>query len=299
MLSRKQSQFYSSYCGSSEKVITLALQASIASSNLVSRTKSHTFYPLKLVGQSMAWLSHARWTTILKSMKDCQQAVCLAPSWLTHTCQCSRHELTDGKQPSHVKRQTKSGVYGCFFSPPFSCSASLCEQLLAGGSGETPAYSLLGILLNVWIYTVFSCLNICVLPFAQTPVRRGKSLDSLNVCRITFYLNFCREVIWSYWFECMSHYLLLKLKHEGIKVEYMSYYLLFKLNCRMGVSSIVWIYVVLPFAQTLTTFLGLLPCLNICRITFCSNFTIRRLFPFWFEYMSYYLLLKLDRKSVV
>ena len=30
-----------------------------------------------------------------------------------------------------------------FFSPPFSCSASLCEQLLAGGSGETPAYSLL------------------------------------------------------------------------------------------------------------------------------------------------------------
>ena len=33
-----------------------------------------------------------------------------------------------------------------FFSPPFSCSASLCEQLLAGGSGETPAYSLLGIL---------------------------------------------------------------------------------------------------------------------------------------------------------
>lgn len=28
-----------------------------------------------------------------------------------------------------------------FFSPPFSCSASLCEQLLAGGSGETPAYS--------------------------------------------------------------------------------------------------------------------------------------------------------------
>ena len=30
-----------------------------------------------------------------------------------------------------------------FFSPPFSCSASLCEQLLAGGSGETPAYTLL------------------------------------------------------------------------------------------------------------------------------------------------------------
>ena len=30
-----------------------------------------------------------------------------------------------------------------FFSPPFSYSASLCEQLLAGGSGETPAYSFL------------------------------------------------------------------------------------------------------------------------------------------------------------
>ena len=125
MLSRKQPQFYSSYCGSSEKVITPAFQASIASSNLVSRTKSHTFYPLKLVGQSMAWLSHARWTTILKSMKDCQQAVCLAPSWLTHTCQCSRHELTDGKQPSHVKRQTKSGVYGCFSLHP-SPAPRLC-----------------------------------------------------------------------------------------------------------------------------------------------------------------------------
>lgn len=133
-------------------------------------------------------------------------------------------ETTKPCQTPNKKRSLR-----VFFSPPFSYSASLCEQLLAGGSGETPAYSLLGILLNVWIYTVFSCLNICVLPFAQTPVRRGKSLDSLNICRITFYLNFCREVIWSYWFECMSHYLLLKLKHEGIKV---------------------WIYVVLPFVQT-------------------------------------------------
>lgn len=39
-----------------------------------------------------------------------------------------------------------------FFSPPFSYSASLCEQLLAGGSGETPAYTLLE---DCRIYTSF------------------------------------------------------------------------------------------------------------------------------------------------
>ena len=39
--------------------------------------------------------------------------------------QCSRHELTDGKQPSHVKRQTKSGVYGCFSLHP-SPTPRLC-----------------------------------------------------------------------------------------------------------------------------------------------------------------------------
>ena len=42
---------------------------------------------------------------------------------------------------SNAKQKAEStGV----FSPPFSCSASLCEQLLAGGSGETPAYSFFG-----------------------------------------------------------------------------------------------------------------------------------------------------------
>lgn len=80
---------------------------------------------------------------VRKSMKDCQQAGMPCTPYTRIPFQCSRHELTDGKQPSHVKRQTKSGVYGCFFSPPFSYSASLCEQLLAGGSGETPAYSFL------------------------------------------------------------------------------------------------------------------------------------------------------------
>lgn len=46
-----------------------------------------------------------------------------------------------------------------FFSPPFSCSASLCEQLLAGGSGETPAYSLLFKLNFLWIYVVLTLIQ--------------------------------------------------------------------------------------------------------------------------------------------
>lgn len=62
-----------------------------------------------------------------------------------------------------------------FFSPPFSCSASLCEQLLAGGSGETPAYSLL-FKLNVWIWIY------AVLTLIQTLVP-NKSLH-INVFRL-------------------------------------------------------------------------------------------------------------------
>ena len=46
-----------------------------------------------------------------------------------------------------------------FFSPPFSYSASLCEQLLAGGSGETPAYSLLFKLNFLWIYVVLTLIQ--------------------------------------------------------------------------------------------------------------------------------------------
>lgn len=49
-----------------------------------------------------------------------------------------------------------------FFSPPFSCSASLCEQLLAGGSGETPAYSLLFKLNFLWIYAVLTLIQTLV-----------------------------------------------------------------------------------------------------------------------------------------
>lgn len=126
-----------------------------------------------------------------------------------------------------------------FFSPPFSYSASLCEQLLAGGGGETPAYSFVGNFvecLNIYRIFLFEymCITFCsnsgeereitgqfeymsyYLLLKLEPLGHAAPC-SLNICRITFYLNFCREVIWSYWFECMSHYLLLKLKHEGIK----------------------------------------------------------------------------------
>lgn len=273
MLSSPQTQSIPSYCGSSEKVITLALQASIASSNLVSRTKSHTFYTPKARGTIHGM-------TLTCAMDDNPEiheglsASRMPCTLLTHAYMPVFTTWTHWWETTKpCQRQTKKRSLRVFFSPPFSYSASLCEQLLAGGSGETPAYSLLGILLNVWIYTVFSCLNICVLPFAQTLVRRGKSLDSLNICRITFYSN------WNM---------------RESRFEYMSYYLLFKLNCRMGVSSIVWIYVVLPFAQTLTTFLGLLPCLNICRIAFYSNSLPTIRMPEAFECMSYCLLLKLS-----
>lgn len=221
MLSRKQSQFYSSYCGSSEKVITLALQASIASSNLVSRTKSHTFYPLKLVGQSMAWLSHARWTTILKSMKDCQQAVCLAPSWLTHTCQCSRHELTDGKQPSHVNAKQKAESTGVFLS-----------TLL---------------LLRVFVWTA--------------PRRWEWRNTGLFLLGILFEFLF----------------------------EYMSYFPYLYLSILTKICSLIWIYVVLPFAQTFRTRKHWM--LQFEYMSYCLLITLKG--NSQFECMSYYLLPKL------
>lgn len=271
MLSRKQSQFYSSYCGSSEKVITPAFQASIASSNLVSRTKSHTFYPLKLVGQSMAWLSHARWTTILKSMKDCQQAVCLAPSWLTHTCQCSRHELTDGKQPSHVNAKQKAESTGVFLSTLLLLRVFVWTAPRRWEWRNTGLFFVGNFVECLNIYRIFlfeyMCITFCsnsgeereitgqfeymsyYLLLKLEPLGHAAPC-SLNICRITFYLNFCREVIWSYWFECMSHYLLLKLFADDTH------------------AGGVWMYVALPFAQTFNGLTRWNSCLNVCRITF-------------------------------
>lgn len=242
----------------------------------------------------MAWLSHARWTTILKSMKDCQQAVCLAPSWLTHTCQCSRHELTDGKQPSHVNAKQKSGVYGCFSLHP-----SPTPRLCVNSSSPVGVAKHRLILcwefcwmfeyipyFPVWIYVYYLLLKLrwgegnhwtvwiyVVLPFTWTSAARSSGATGLNVCRITFYSN------WNM---------------RESRFEYMSYYLLFKLNCRMGVSSIVWIYVVLPFAQTYRRVELCPTCLNICRIAFYSNSLPTIRMPEAFECMSYCLLLKLS-----
>lgn len=164
MLSRKQSQLYSSYCGSSEKVITPAFQASIASSNLVSRTKSHTFYPLKLVGQSMAW-------PLTCAMDDSPEiheglsASRMPCTLLSHAYMPVFTTWTHWWETTKpCQRQTKSGVYGCFFSPPFSCSASLCEQLLAGGSGENTGLFFFGYF--VWIFEYmpyFPSLNLSIL----------------------------------------------------------------------------------------------------------------------------------------
>ena len=245
MLSRKQSQLYSSYCGSSEKVITPAFQASIASSNLVSRTKSHTFYPLKLVGQSMAW-------PLTCAMDDSPEiheglsASRMPCTLLSHAYMPVFTTWTHWWETTKpCQRQTKSGVYGCFFSPPFSCSASLCEQLLAGGSGENTGLFFFWVFcLNFWIYAVFSFfkpvdfdenmqpdLNICRITFYSTGGMLDTTQTRLNICRITF----------------------------------------LKLRKLTKICALVWIYVVLPFTQT-TMWLRSFPMsLNICRITFCSN----------------------------
>ena len=73
----------------------------------------------------------------------------------------------------------------------------------------------------------------------------------------------------------------------------MSYCLLLKLQCDWGLFQWVWIYVVLPFAQTFVKIVLRQNRLNICRITFCSNLTGVEKDSSLFEYMSYYLLLKL------
>ena len=73
----------------------------------------------------------------------------------------------------------------------------------------------------------------------------------------------------------------------------MSYYLLLKLQSVNPRATSVWIYVVLPFAQTHSYDSIWRTGLNICRITFCSNWMDSGHNLVEFEYMSYYLLLKL------
>lgn len=222
VLSSPQTQSIPSYCGSSEKVITLALQASIASSNLVSRTKSHTFYTPKARGTIHGM-------TLTCAMDDNPEiheglsASRMPCTLLTHaympvfTTWTHWWETTKPCQTPNKKRSLR-----VFFSPPFSYSASLCEQLLAGGSGETPAYSLLGILfeflfeyMSYFPYLYLSILTkICsliwiyvVLPFVQT---------------------FRTRKHWMLQFEYMSYCLLITLKGNS-QFECMSYYLLPKL----------------------------------------------------------------------
>ena len=119
----------------------------------------------------------------------------------------------------------------------------------------------------VWIYVV--------LPFNQTYVFFNPFIFSLNICRITFCSNSGEEREITGQFEYMSYYLLLKLKRWKIAI--------FE----------VWIYVVLPFAQTSNRRSRSFHRLNICRITFCSNLMDVIQLIVGFEYMSYYLLLKL------
>lgn len=91
---------------------------------------------------------------------------------------------------SNAKQKAEST--GVFFSPPFSCSASLCEQLLAGGSGETPAYTLLEYcrITNSFYSVGFWVSNITIgrLPyyyFPSTCSSADRPSIRLEYCRIT------------------------------------------------------------------------------------------------------------------
>lgn len=141
---------------------------------------------------------------VRKSMKDCQQAGMPCTPYTRIPFQCSRHELTDGKQPSHVKRQTKSGVYGCFSLHP-SPTPRLCVNNPFAGVGWRKHRLILFryFVLNVFEYmSYFPYLDlsiltkICgliwiyvVLPFNQTYVFFNSFIFSLNICRITFCSN--------------------------------------------------------------------------------------------------------------
>ena len=97
---------------------------------------------------------------------------------------------------------------------------------------------------------------------------------SLNICRITFCSNSGEEREITGQFEYMSYYLLLKLEllgHAASWFEYMSHYL----------------------SQTQKIDEDMRSGLNICRIAFYSNYNVIEVFSNEFEYMSYYLLLKL------
>ena len=162
----------------------------------------------------------------------------------------------------------------------------------------------------VWIYVV--------LPFGQTSSPDSSQPAGLNICRITFWSN---SICWSrcsFRFEYMSYYLLVKLDFARFRVDNVWIYVilpfgqtrtifwltLFCLNiCRITFWSNspiwpdgmvrVWIYVVLPFGQTPSSEKTSRQSLNICRITFWSNSDDQGKVRNVFEYMSYYLLVKL------
>ena len=77
-------------------------------------------------------------------MMDCQQAS--MPCTLYSRIPASVHDISSlmGKNQAMSNAKQKAGFMGNF-SWPSPYLASLCEQLLAGGSGETPAYPLLGL----------------------------------------------------------------------------------------------------------------------------------------------------------
>ena len=97
----------------------------------------------------------------------------------------------------------------------------------------------------------------------------------------------------------MSYYLLVKLDFARFRVDNVWIYVVLPFGQTFGqlegVLAGVWIYVVLPFGQTWSSRAWSGKGLNICRITFWSNFKKEKTIVGLFEYMSYYLLVKLGQ----
>ena len=113
-------------------------------------------------------------------MMDCQQAS--MPCTLYSRIPASVHDISSlmGKNQAMSNAKQKAGFMGNF-SWPSPYLASLCEQLLAGGSGETPAYPLLG-------------LEDCRIYTSSYPWTVGQSAEQIGRLPYYYFLLLSRHV---------------------------------------------------------------------------------------------------------
>ena len=182
-----------------------------------------------------------------------------------------------------------------FFSPSFSCSASLCEQLLAGGSGETPAYSLLGILTYYFFLLLtpprlripqgLEDCRITASFYSYRDYRSGENDWKTAVLLLPFTTGITTEGINRIGILPYYYFLLLSVPSNRIgRLPYLSF-LLLRRFATLGTSDWKTAVFILPF--TLQNGSRFLKGLEDCRITT----------SFYFE--SKHLTAKLDWKTAV